>query len=82
MPEIGYTDDEGRFCMIANLTDPIMPRLSDRMRVVLSLFFQSDRPYQLYGEAAQDTTDEDDNMFEIEVNALREWLAVRGKVKP
>ncbi len=81
LPDIGYIDDEGRFCKVEHVADPIMPRLSDRMRVVLFLFFQSEGPFELYGESVQDTTDEEDAAFDAEVVSLREWLAGRGKIK-
>lgn len=79
--EIGYVDDEGRWCQLENWHDPAMPRISDRMRIVLYLFFDAEKPYELYIDAVHNTTDEEDRAFDAEVKMLREWLAGRGKVR-
>lgn len=56
-----------------------LPSLSPYMCMVLYLFFDGEKPYQIYGNIAEGASDEKDHAFEEEVKMLRDYFKQRSK---
>lgn len=57
-----------------------MPVYSDRMIDVLYLLFDGEKPYEIYGNIADDSTEEEDRAFDDEVKVLRDYFSNQRKV--
>jgi hypothetical protein len=53
--------------------------ISARMREVLILFFQSEHPYRLYSQVANDTSREEDNAFDEDIKEIEAYFLNQRK---
>lgn len=60
------------------MSTPNLPPFSHRMCEVLYAFFASERPYEIYGNITDDDNEEQDNTFDTDVKALKNYFKQRS----
>lgn len=59
------------------MNTPDLPSLSPYMCMVLYLFFDGEKPYDIYSNIAEDASHEEDQTFDAEVKKLRAYFEQR-----